>query len=132
MVAVSTMRQRSSTADVGIAVGAGPDVPAEAGDIFLVRSDPRDVARILALEQGDLDGKVAPDLWSTAGYNIFAVPLAAGVLAPWGAVLPTAPGAVLMSLSTSFGHQRTAADEREWDDRRRHRHKELTQLAVNA
>ena len=87
------------TADVGIAIGAGTDVAVEAGDIVLVRSDPRDVPRIIALSKATYR-KMVQNLWWAAGYNIVAIPLAAGVLAPWGIVLPAAVGAVLMSLST--------------------------------
>jgi Cu2+-exporting ATPase len=87
------------TADVGIAIGAGTDVAVEAGDIVLVRSDPRDVPRIIALSQASYR-KMVQNLWWAAGYNIVAIPLAAGVLAPWGFVLSPAVGAVLMSLST--------------------------------
>jgi Cu2+-exporting ATPase len=87
------------TADVGIAIGAGTDVAVEAGDVVLVRSDPRDVPRIIALSRATYR-KMIQNLWWAAGYNIVALPLAAGVLAPWGIVLPPAIGAVLMSLST--------------------------------
>jgi Cu2+-exporting ATPase len=87
------------TADVGIAIGAGTDVAVEAGDVVLVRSDPRDVPRIIALSKATYR-KMIQNLWWAAGYNIVAIPLAAGVLAPWGIVLPPALGAVLMSLST--------------------------------
>ena len=88
-----------ATADVGIAIGAGTDVAVEAGDVVLVRSDPRDVARIIALSKATYR-KMVQNLWWAAGYNIFAIPLAAGVLAPFGIVLPAAVGAVLMSAST--------------------------------
>ena len=87
------------TADVGIAVGAGTDVAVEAGDIVLVRSDPRDVPRIVALSRASYR-KMIQNLWWAAGYNIAAIPLAAGVLARWGIVLAPAVGAVLMSVST--------------------------------
>ena len=87
------------TADVGIAIGAGTDVAVEAGDIILMRSDPRDVPRIIALSRATYR-KMLQNLWWAAGYNIVAIPLAAGVLAPWGIVMPAAMGAVLMSLST--------------------------------
>jgi Cu2+-exporting ATPase len=87
------------TADVGIAIGAGTDVAVEAGDVVLVRSDPRDVPRIIALSKATWR-KMIQNLWWAAGYNIVAIPLAAGVLAPWGIVLPPAVGAVLMSVST--------------------------------
>ena len=87
------------TADVGIAIGAGTDVAVEAGDVVLVRSDPRDVPRIVTLSKATYR-KMIQNLWWAAGYNIVAIPLAAGVLAPWGIVLHPAIGAVLMSLST--------------------------------
>ena len=87
------------TADVGIAIGAGTDVAVEAGDVVLVRSDPRDVPRIMALSRASYR-KMVQNLWWAAGYNIVAIPLAAGVLAPIGVVLSPAVGAVLMSLST--------------------------------
>ena len=87
------------TADVGIAIGAGADVAVEAGDVVLVRSDPRDVPRIIALSRATYR-KMVQNLWWAAGYNIAAIPLAAGVLAPWGVVLNPAVGAILMSLST--------------------------------
>jgi Cu2+-exporting ATPase len=87
------------TADVGIAIGAGTDVAVEAGDIVLVRSDPRDVPRIVALSRASYR-KMIQNLWWAAGYNIVAIPLAAGVLAWRGIVLSPAIGAVLMSAST--------------------------------
>ena len=87
------------TADVGIAIGAGTEVAVEAGDIVLVRSDPRDVARIIQLSRASYR-KMVQNLWWAAGYNIVAIPLAAGVLAGIGFVLSPAVGAVLMSAST--------------------------------
>jgi Cu2+-exporting ATPase len=87
------------TADVGIAIGAGTDVAVEAGDVVLVRSDPRDVPRIITLSKATYR-KMVQNLWWAAGYNIAAIPLAAGVLAPWGIVLNPAVGAILMSFST--------------------------------
>ena len=87
------------TANVGIAIGAGTDVAVEAGDVVLVRSDPRDIPRIVALSRASYR-KMVQNLWWAAGYNIVAIPLAAGVLAAWGIVLSPAIGAVLMSLST--------------------------------
>jgi len=87
------------TADVGIAIGAGTDVAVEAGDVVLVRSDPRDVSRIIALSRATYRKMLQNLGWAT-GYNVVAIPLAAGVLAPWGIVLPPAVGAILMSLST--------------------------------
>jgi Cu2+-exporting ATPase len=87
------------SADVGVAIGAGTDVAVEAGDVVLVRSDPRDVPRIIALSRATYR-KMIQNLWWATGYNVVAIPLAAGVLAPWGLVLSPAIGAVLMSLST--------------------------------
>ena len=87
------------TADVGIAIGAGTDVAVEAGDVVLVRSDPRDVPRIVTLSKASYR-KMNQNLWWAAGYNIIAIPLAAGVLAWAGIILAPAIGAVLMSLST--------------------------------
>jgi len=87
------------TADVGIAIGAGTSVAVEAGDVVLVRSDPRDVARIVRLSRASYR-KMVQNLWWAAGYNIFAIPLAAGVLAGQGILLHPAVGAVLMSAST--------------------------------
>jgi len=87
------------TADVAVAIGAGTDVAVEAGDVVLVRSDPRDVPRIIALSRASYR-KMMQNLWWAAGYNIFAIPLAAGVLAPQGLLLPPAFAAVLMSAST--------------------------------
>jgi P-type Cu2+ transporter len=86
-------------ADVGIAIGAGTDVAVEAGDVVLIRSDPRDVSRIIALSKATYR-KMIQNLWWAAGYNIVALPLAAGVLASRGIVLNPAVGAILMSLST--------------------------------
>jgi P-type Cu2+ transporter len=88
-----------ATADVGVAIGAGTEVAVEAGDVVLVRSDPRDVPRIIALSRATYR-KMQQNLWWAAGYNIVAIPLAAGVLAPAGILLSPAIGAVLMSLST--------------------------------
>ena len=88
-----------ATADVGIAIGAGTDVAVEAGDIVLVRSDPRDIPRIVDLSRATYR-KMIQNLWWAAGYNIVAIPLAAGVLAAWGILLTPALGAVFMSAST--------------------------------
>jgi Cu2+-exporting ATPase len=87
------------TADVGIAIGAGTDVAVEAGDVVLVRSDPRDIPRIINLSKATYR-KMIQNLWWAAGYNIVAIPLAAGVLASRGVLLSPAVGAVLMSAST--------------------------------
>lgn len=86
-------------ADVGIAVGAGTDVAIESADIVLVRSDPRDVTAIVELSRATYR-KMVQNLWWAAGYNIVAIPLAAGVLYSAGIVLSPAFGAVLMSVST--------------------------------
>jgi Cu2+-exporting ATPase len=87
------------TADVGVAIGAGTDVAVEAGDIVLVRNDPRDVPRLIALSRATYR-KMIQNLWWAAGYNIVAIPAAAGVFAHWGILLSPAVGAVLMSAST--------------------------------
>jgi P-type Cu2+ transporter len=87
------------TADIGIAIGAGTDVAVEAGDVVLVRSDPRDIPRIITLSRATYR-KMMQNLWWAAGYNIVAIPLAAGVLAGRGIILSPAVGAVLMSAST--------------------------------
>jgi Cu2+-exporting ATPase len=87
------------SADVGVAIGAGTEVAVEAGDIVLVRSDPRDVPRIVRLSRASYR-KMVQNLWWAAGYNVVAIPLAAGVLARQGILLSPAIGAVLMSLST--------------------------------
>lgn len=86
-------------ADIGIAIGAGTDVAMETADIVLVRSDPRDVVNIIKLAEATRRKMIQNLFWAT-GYNAFAIPLAAGVLAPWGVVLSPAAGAILMSLST--------------------------------
>jgi len=88
-----------ATADLGIAIGAGADVAVEAGHIVLVRSDPRDIPRIVSLSRATYR-KMVQNLWWAAGYNIVAIPLAAGVLASMGILLTPALGAVFMSLST--------------------------------
>jgi Cu2+-exporting ATPase len=87
------------SADVGIAIGAGTEVAVEAGDVVLIRSDPRDVARLIALSRASYR-KMVQNLWWAVGYNVVAIPLAAGVLQPWGLVLSPAVGAALMSVST--------------------------------
>ncbi len=86
-------------ADVGIAIGAGTDIAVESADIVLVRSDPRDVAAVVGLARATYR-KMIQNLWWATGYNIFAIPLAAGVLYTLGIVLSPAMGAVLMSAST--------------------------------
>ncbi|MFB6290917.1 MAG: heavy metal translocating P-type ATPase [Candidatus Bipolaricaulia bacterium] len=86
-------------ADAGIAIGAGTDVAIEAADVVLVRSDPRDFTAIVQLARATYS-KMVQNLWWAAGYNIFAIPLAAGVLYGFGILLSPAVGAALMSLST--------------------------------
>ncbi|TVP85992.1 MAG: copper-translocating P-type ATPase [Alkalicoccus sp.] len=86
-------------ADLGIAVGAGTDVAIESADVILVRSDPKDVVSLLKLSRSTYR-KMIQNLWWAAGYNIVALPLAAGVLYAFGILLTPAAGAVLMSLST--------------------------------
>lgn len=86
-------------AEVGIAVGTGTDVAAETADIILVNSDPKDIAYLILFGKATYN-KMIQNLWWAAGYNILAIPLAAGVLYKWGIMLSPAIGAVLMSLST--------------------------------
>ncbi|WP_210138366.1 heavy metal translocating P-type ATPase [Staphylococcus sp. GDB9P120P] len=86
-------------ADIGIAIGAGTDVAVDSGDIILVKSNPSDIIHFLTLSNNTMR-KMAQNLWWGAGYNIVAVPLAAGVLAFIGLILSPAIGAILMSLST--------------------------------
>ncbi|HEU0003989.1 MAG TPA: heavy metal translocating P-type ATPase [Ktedonobacteraceae bacterium] len=86
-------------ADVGIAIGAGTDVARASAGIVLVKNDPRDVARIIELSKASYR-KMRQNLAWAVGYNVIALPLAAGVLAPLNFVLPPAIGALLMSLST--------------------------------
>ncbi len=86
-------------ADVGIAIGAGTDVAVESADIVLVRSDPRDVTALVELARKTYR-KMVQNLWWATGYNVVAIPLAAGVLYNAGIVLSPAVGAVLMSAST--------------------------------
>jgi P-type Cu2+ transporter len=86
-------------ADVGIAIGAGTDVAAETADIVLVRSNPLDVLAVIQLARATYR-KMLQNLGWAAGYNAFAIPLAAGVLYAWGVLLSPAVGALLMSVST--------------------------------
>jgi len=88
-----------ATADVGIAIGAGTDVAVESAGIVLVRSDPRDVAGAIELSRASYRKMVQNLFWAT-GYNLVAIPVAAGVLVPWGIDLPMAVGAIAMSAST--------------------------------
>lgn len=86
-------------ADVGIAIGAGTDVAIASAGVILASSDPRSVLSVIELSKASYR-KMQQNLWWAAGYNLIAVPLAAGVLAPVGFVLPMSVGAILMSLST--------------------------------
>ena len=86
-------------ADVGIAIGAGTDVAIASAGVILASSDPRSVLSVIELSRASYR-KMKQNLWWGAGYNLIAVPLAAGVLAPLGFVLPMSVGAILMSLST--------------------------------
>jgi Cu2+-exporting ATPase len=87
------------TADVGIAIGAGTDVAIESADIILVKNDPRDVPIVTDFSKKTYS-KMKQNLWWAAGYNIVAIPLAAGILSGLGVVIDPAVGAILMSLST--------------------------------
>ena len=86
-------------ADVGIAIGAGTDVAIASAGVILASSDPRSVLSVIELSRASYR-KMKQNLWWGAGYNLISVPLAAGVLAPIGIVLPMSVGAILMSLST--------------------------------
>jgi Cu2+-exporting ATPase len=86
-------------ADVGIAIGAGTDVAIESADIVLVRSDPRDIPAVIGLSRATYRKMLQNLAWAT-GYNVVAIPLAAGVLFAYGIVLPPAMAAVFMSAST--------------------------------
>ncbi len=86
-------------ADVGIAIGAGTDVAVESAGIVLARSDPRDVVGAIELSRAAYRKMVQNLVWAT-GYNLVAIPIAAGVLSPWGIDLPMAIGALAMSTST--------------------------------
>jgi Cu2+-exporting ATPase len=86
-------------ADVGIAIGSGTDVAVESAGIILVKSNPLDVVKVIELSRASYRKMVQNLIWA-AGYNVVAIPLAAGVLAPWGILLSPAVGAMLMSLST--------------------------------
>ncbi len=86
-------------ANIGIAIGSGTDVAVQAADLVLVKSDPRDVVKIIRLSAASMR-KQLQNIWWGAGYNVVMVPLAAGILVPWGFDMPPALGAVFMSLST--------------------------------
>jgi P-type Cu2+ transporter len=86
-------------ADVGIVIGAGSDVAVETGDVVLVKNNPEDVVNLIRLSKATYSKMIQNLAWAT-GYNIVAIPLAAGVLYTWGIILSPAVGAVLMSAST--------------------------------
>ncbi len=86
-------------ADIGIAIGSGTDVAVQSADLILVKSNPLDIVRVLKLSAANYRKQVQ-NIWWGAGYNIIMIPLAAGILAPWGFVMPPAVGAALMSVST--------------------------------
>ena len=86
-------------ADVGIAIGAGTDVAIASAGVILASDDPRSVLSVIELSQASYR-KMKQNLWWAAGYNLISVPLAAGVLAPIGFVMPMSVGALLMSAST--------------------------------
>ncbi|KRK12303.1 copper-translocating P-type ATPase [Lacticaseibacillus zeae DSM 20178 = KCTC 3804] len=86
-------------ADIGVAIGAGTDVAIDTADVVLVHSDPADILNFLSLAKAT-NRKMVQNLWWGAGYNILAIPLAAGILAPIGFILSPAVGAAIMSLST--------------------------------
>ncbi len=88
-----------SRADVGIAIGSGTDVAVQSAGIILVNSRPLDVVRVFRLSRLNRR-KMVQNLWLAAGYNVFALPAAAGVLAPWGIILSPAVGALFMTAST--------------------------------
>lgn len=88
-----------ATADVGIAIGTGTDIAIKSADIMLVRSDPRDVLKIIRLSQATYRKMIQNLVWA-AGYNVIAIPLASGVLYATGIILSPAVGAILMSVST--------------------------------
>jgi Cu2+-exporting ATPase len=86
-------------AEIGVAIGAGTDVAIDSADVVLVKSNPSDILHFFTLAK-NTTRKMVQNLWWGAGYNIIAIPLAAGVLAPIGIILSPAVGAVLMSIST--------------------------------
>jgi Cu2+-exporting ATPase len=86
-------------ADIGIAIGSGTDVAVESAGLILVQSNPLDVVKTIELSKAS-QRKMKENIWWAAGYNVIAIPLAAGVLAPWGIFMPPAVGALIMSVST--------------------------------
>ncbi len=88
-------------ADVGIAIGSGTDVAVESAGLILVKNNPLDIVRIIRLSKATYKKMVENLIWAT-GYNVIVLPIAAGVLAPWGILLSPAVGAIFMSLSTEI------------------------------
>ena len=86
-------------ADVGIAVGSGSDIAAETAGIILVNSNPKDITSLVLFGKATYNKMIQNLVWAT-GYNIIALPLAAGVLYKWGIMLSPAAGAALMTVST--------------------------------
>ncbi len=86
-------------ADIGIAIGSGTDVAVESAGLILVQSNPLDVVKTIELSKAS-QRKMKENIWWAAGYNIITIPLAAGILAPWGIFMPPAVGALVMSIST--------------------------------
>jgi P-type Cu2+ transporter len=86
-------------ADVGIAIGAGTDIAVEAGDVVLIRNNPQDIVRLLILSRKVYSKMIQNLIWAL-GYNIVAIPMAAGVFATFGFFLRPEIGALFMSLST--------------------------------
>ena len=88
-----------TAADVGVAIGAGTDVAIEAAGIVLIKNDPRDIVKIIKLARANYRKMIENLVWAT-GYNVFAIPAAAGLFSPFGIILAPAVAAVLMSAST--------------------------------
>src|SRR5690606_8822142 len=86
-------------ADIGIAIGSGTDVAIESADIILIQSNPMDVVKIFELSRATYR-KMIQNLWWATGYNVVAIPLAAGLLTGWGITLSPAVAAIFMSVST--------------------------------
>ena len=84
---------------MGIAIGAGTDVALESADVVLVKNDPRDVVHLIRLSQATMRKMRQNLVWAT-GYNVIAIPAAAGIFQPWGVLLRPEWGALIMSLST--------------------------------
>ena len=90
-----------ASADIGVAIGSGTDVAIDSADVVLVNSNPNDITKLIKLAK-ETNRKMTENLWWGAGYNIIAIPLAAGILAPIGFVLSPMVGAIVMSMSTIF------------------------------